>query len=281
MNDLRARAEAEAEGWPALMLAAERLAAQAAPGAHGLRRAGSGEEFWQYRTAAQSDDAAAIDWRRSARGDADFVRDRERLTPQAAAIWVAGGEGMDWRGGSDRPTKADHARLLALTMTVLLLRGGERVGLLGAAMRPGRAQLPQVARALLTEPGGAAPDPAALRPASRALLIGDWLGSVEGLQAFLAQAAALGVRGAILQVLDPAEEAFPYAGAVLFRAPAGGAAHDTRDAGGLRAAYLTRLAARRAQLSQMAEAAGWRFGTHSTAAPPSEALLWLSGAMSA
>ncbi|AXC50425.1 DUF58 domain-containing protein [Paracoccus suum] len=280
MSDLRARAEAEAEGWPALVLAAERLAAQALSGAHGLRRVGPGEEFWQYRPATQGDSASAIDWRRSARGDADFVRDRERLSPQAAALWVAGGADMDWRGGPDRPTKADRARLIALTMAVLLLRGGERVGVLGASLRPGRTQLPHIAQALMTTEGPD-PDPATLRPGFRALLIGDWLGPLQFATDFLGHAAALGVKGAILQVLDPAEEAFPFDGAVLFRDPSGSAAHDTRDAGGLRGAYLARLAARRAELARAADAAGWRFGTHSTDVAPSEALLWLSGAMAA
>ena len=39
-------------------------------GAHGLRRPGPGEEFWQYRPAQPGEPARAIDWRRSARSDA-------------------------------------------------------------------------------------------------------------------------------------------------------------------------------------------------------------------
>ena len=63
--------------------------------------------------------------------------------------------------------------------------------------------------------------------------------------------------------------------AVLFRSASGALRHDTRDAGGLRAAYLVRLAERRAALTRAAATAGWHFGTHDTAAPPAQALLWL------
>ena len=125
---LRLRAEAAAAGLPELMLAAERLAVTVDPGAHGLRRAGTGEDFWQYRPAVAGDPAGLIDWRRSARSDAAFVRERERQAPQSAALWVSGAAGMGWTGDPAWPTKGDRGRLLALALGLVLLRGGERVG---------------------------------------------------------------------------------------------------------------------------------------------------------
>lgn len=277
-TDLRVRAEAEAAALPALLLAAERLAATLAPGSHGLRRAGAGEEFWQYRPAQSGESAAAIDWRRSARSDSAFVRDRERVSPQAAALWVSDAPGMAWTGAPDRETKRDRARLLALALAAALLRGGERVGLLGDMPRAGRTQLPLLAQALLRG-GGDTPDPAGLRPSQRVVLFDDCLGSPDGIEALIAQAAAMGVSGVLMQVLDPMEEEFPFSGAVLFRAPGAGLRHDTRDAAGLRGAYQARLAERRARFAASCAAGGWLFGTTSTAAVPSEALLWLATAL--
>lgn len=281
--DLRARAEAEAAALPALVLAAERLAAVIAPGAHGLRRPGPGEEFWQYRPAQPGESARAIDWRRSARSDATFVRDRERQTPQAAALWVSVGRGMHFTGGPDRPTKRDRAMLLALALASALLRGGERVALLGGAPRSGRTELPKLAEALAGAAPAAgdddAPDAALLRPAQRAVLVGDFLGDPAPVERFLDHAAAMGVTGVLLQLLDPDEEGFPFRGAVLFRSAGGGVAHDTRDAAGLRTAYLARLDQQRARLSAAAARADWQFGTATTGSPPAEALLWLATAL--
>ena len=114
--DLRARAQTASGHLPALILSAERLAAMIAPGAHGLRRGGPGEDFWQYRPAGPGDTARSIDWRRSARSDATFVRERELHTAQSAILWVAGTPGMDWTGDPSRPTKRARAELLALAL---------------------------------------------------------------------------------------------------------------------------------------------------------------------
>lgn len=274
---LRRRAEAVAAAIPALLLAAERLAASALPGAHGERRAGIGEAFWQYRPAQPGDTASRIDWRRSARSDTAFLREREAQSPRQAVLWVDPGAGMAWRGGEDRPEKADRARLLALAFGLAALRGGERVGVLGGAARSGRAQANVLAEALF-EPRALMA--AGLRPGARVVILSDFLGAdlavVEG---FLSHAAGLGVGGALLQVLDPAEEGFPYAGAVDFLDDGGAVAHRSRDAEGLRGAYLDRLAARRQALERLALGAGWRFGMHDTASSPAAGLIWLAGAV--
>ncbi|MFV0299607.1 MAG: DUF58 domain-containing protein [Paracoccus sp. (in: a-proteobacteria)] len=277
--DLRAGAEAESGGLPALVLSAERLAALIAPGAHGLRRGGPGEDFWQYRPARPEDTARSIDWRRSARSDQQFVRDREAQTAEAAVIWASAGQGMSYRGAADRPTKRDRARLLAMALGMVLLRGGERVALAGQPPRAGRLQTDRLAQglALQADAGTDADQPplAALRPNQRVVLISDFLGDPGWVADYLTRAAALGVTGALLQVLDPDEEVFPFDGAVLFRSVSGRTSHDTRDAAGLRAAYLARLAERRDLLRRGAEGAGWHFGMHDTGTPPATALMWL------
>lgn len=282
-DHLRSRAEDASKGLPALLISAERLSSALVLGAHGLRRAGTGDEFWQYRPAASGDTARVIDWRRSARSDAQFVRDREAQIAQSAGLWVARGQGMDYSGNPSRPTKRARADLLALALGMALLRGGERVGLLGQVARSGRMQADRLAQDLVRATAVSAdddtPNPADLRPGQRVILLGDFLGDVEPVLDVMARAASLGVRGAILQILDPDEESFPFDGAVLFRSPSGAARHDTRDAGSLRAAYLARLAERREVLSRTALGTGWQFGTHDTASAPSTALLWLAAVL--
>lgn len=279
---LRAQAEAAAAALPALMLSAERLAAALQPGAHGLRRAGQGEDFWQYRAAAPGDSMRQIDWRRSARSDATFVRERELHTAQSAILWVAGTPGMDWTGDPSRPTKRARAEMLALALALVLLRGGEKVGMSGAVPQAGRAQADRIAHDLLDRRAGEAlelPPAADLRPLRRMVLIGDFLTDPAPVAAYLSAAAAQGIGGAVLQVLDPVEEGFPFSGAVRFRGVGGALRHDTRNAGALRELYLARLDAQRQALDRAATAAGWRFGTHDTGLPPGQALMWLHGVL--
>lgn len=280
---LQARAEALGQTLPPLLAEAEMLAATVMLGEHGRRRAGLGDEFWQYRAAHAGDPARAIDWRRSARADAHFVREREWQAAQSVTLWVDPSKSMAFAGAKDRAPKADRARLLALALAVLLLRGGERVGLAGLALpRAGRTQIVRLAARLSGEEAGGdygVPETAGMVGHGRAVFLSDFLGPLEGVEQALARAADRGVRGALLQILDPAEEEFPFDGRVIFESMGGGLRHETQQAGQLRARYLARLAERRDRLTQLARAVGWQFSTHHTGGPAQPALLWLYRAL--
>ena len=76
---------------PALMVAADRVAATVIQGVHGRRRVGQGDAFWQYRPYRDGDSANQIDWRQSARSRHLFVRETE--WEAAASVWL-------WRDAS-------------------------------------------------------------------------------------------------------------------------------------------------------------------------------------
>ncbi|MFD1795955.1 DUF58 domain-containing protein [Paracoccus aurantiacus] len=282
---LRARAEAAAAALPPLVLARGPVAATFAPGGHGLRRPGIGEDFWQYRQAHEGDTAAAIDWRRSARGDMRFVRDRERQTARTAAIWLGRGAGMAYAGQAGTgETKMGRAKLLSLSLALLLIRAGERVTLLGEPAGTGAAQATKLTAGISMiaplDHDDDAPLRAAARGAQVAVLIDDFLNDDPRLDEFLQTMSGVGSTGVMLQILHPDEEDFPFEGAVRFQT-LGGQRHDTRDAGGLRAAYRARLDERRDALAAAASNAGFLFGTHDLGQPASEALAWLHGVLSA
>jgi uncharacterized protein (DUF58 family) len=285
-------AEAEALGaaLPALLVASDQLAATVALGGHGRRRAGLGDAFWQYRPAQPADPARLIDWRRSARGDQTFVREREAETAQTVMLWIDRSRAMTFSGTPSRPPKAERAALLGLALGALMLRAGERVGLMAeagagadpatarrAAPRGGRAQLVRLAEAG-DPPDPAeygAPAPAGLAAHGQAVLFSDFLGPFAPVAELLDRAAAEGVRGALVQILDPAEEDLPFAGRTIFESMGGAMRHETRSAAELRALYGDRLAARRAELDLAARRAGFVVATHRTDAPAAQVLLWL------
>ncbi|MBM9594844.1 DUF58 domain-containing protein [Roseitranquillus sediminis] len=281
---LRGRAEALAAPLPPLLAAAEHLAATVLLGSHGRRRAGVGDEFWQYRPAHGGDEARFIDWRRSGRSDAHYVREREWQAAQSIVIWVDRSQSMRFASTGRLPAKADRAAMLAMALSVLLIRGGERVGLSGTGLPPrsGEVQLMRLA-ATLSEAGEGddygAPEVRGMLPQSRALYVSDFLGDPAPVEAALTRAADRGVKGALLQVLDPQEEAFPFDGRTIFESIGGTIRHETLKAGDLRNRYIERLKERKARLSMLARTTGWQFHTHHTDDAPSSALLWLYGAM--
>jgi uncharacterized protein (DUF58 family) len=275
---LRARAEEEAARLPALLARAEHLAGAVLLGEHGRRRAGMGDDFWQYRPAQQGDSRRLIDHRRSAMGDVQFVREREWQIAQSVMLWIDQGASMRF-SSQDFPQKADRARLLGLATAILLIRGGERVGLTGTRLPPrrGNAQIIRLAQMFSEDATEdyAPPEHRAMIPHARAVFVSDFMGPLEEVQLALTKAADRGVRGVLLQVLDPAEEAFPFRGRTVFESMGGTLSHETLKANDLKTRYLARLAERKAELQRLCSVAGWQYGLHHTETTAQTGLLWL------
>jgi uncharacterized protein (DUF58 family) len=265
---------------PPLLAEAEKLAATVLLGEHSRRQAGAGDEFWQYRPAVEGDETRQIDWRRSAKSDVHFIRQREWQAAQSVLLWPDTAASMDFSSDKNLPEKGARAKVLALAASILLVRAGERVGLADSDTPPrsGEAQLLRMAETLSFEESDrdyGAPQLTGLRPNVRAVFLSDFLGDFAPVEAALTKAADRGVRGALLQILDPQEEAFPFDGRTIFESMAGKLRHETLKASDLRGRYLDRLAARKDALRSLARATGWHFECRHTNQGAQSALLWL------
>jgi uncharacterized protein (DUF58 family) len=238
-----------------------------------------GDDFWQYRPAQTGDSRRMIDHRRSARGDVQFVREREWQIAQSIMVWIDRGASMSFTSDEALPSKGQRARLLGLALSILLVRAGERVGLTGTDLPPrrGNPQILRLAQHLSEEDTEdyAPPEHRAMIPHARAVFVSDFLGPLDEVRLALAKAADRGVRGCMYQVLDPTEEAFPFKGRTIFESMGGTLSHETLKAGDLRTRYLDRLAERKEELSQLCQLAGWQFETHHTDQSAQAGLLWL------
>ncbi len=283
-NPLTQQAEALAGGLPPLLAAAELVAATVAQGSHGRRRAGPGDSFWQFRPLIAGDEGRRIDWRQTAKSSRPFIRESEWEAAQTVTLWADLGPGMAWRSSPSLPLKSERAMLLLLALAALLLRGGERVSLLGHEARPaaGHAGLARLAEAILAARGQAVPLERLKPPArfARPVLAGDFLAPLPALHEALARVAGEGAaRGVLLQVLDPAERELPYRGRVRFHAPGGGDEVLIPRVDAIRAEYQNRLAAQIAGVRALAARFGWTALLHDTSKRPESALLAVYQAM--
>jgi uncharacterized protein (DUF58 family) len=276
-------ARALAARLPELLVAAKRIAANVMLGMHGRRHPGPGETFWQFRPYVQGEPARQIDWRRSARDDRHlFVREREWEASQTVWLWVDLSPSMDFHSRLSDVTKLDRAVILLLALAEMLGRGGERVGMPGLAEpRIGRNAADRLANILaqtaLTD------DWPRLDRVGRfadVVVLSDFLAEAETMRDRLRQLAGRGAGVHLMQVFDPAEEAFPYEGRLEFRDPESGATWLTERAGGLRSSYRERLAAHRTLMEGYARQAGFSFAVHHTDRPASEGLLFLQARLS-
>ena len=285
MNLSALRAEALGARLPPLVVAAERVAATVLQGVHGRRRSGQGDAFWQFRPFLPGDPAGRVDWRQSAKSDRLFIRETEWEAAQTVGAWRDPSSSMDWRSSPRLPTKRERAELLLLALSSLLLRGGERVRLLGGPGRAhaGKAGLESLAQTLALGTAQAAglpeADPSLPRHA-RAVLIGDFLEPLPEIQRCVAGLAGRPIHGHLLQILDPAEETLPYLGRIHFEGLEAEEPALVPRVEGVRELYAERLRQHRAGVAGIAASAGWGFLTHRTDQPPEAALLALFLALS-
>jgi uncharacterized protein (DUF58 family) len=102
---------------------------------------------------------------------------------------------------------------------------------------------------------------------------------IAEIRTMLAGLSGSGAHGTLVQVVDPAEESFPYSGRVEFVEPEGG---DVVTAGRAEAwtdDYVARVALHRDQIREETNKLGWLFTTHSTNRSAAELLLFLHAGM--
>lgn len=272
---------------PALMVAADRVAATVIQGVHGRRRVGQGDAFWQYRPYRDGDSATRIDWRQSARSRHLFVRETEWEAAASVWLWRDASPSMHYASLRNIDTKAVRGEIIALALASLLTDASERVAVLGTGMRPitGRIAVRRVAETWLEESLDKSRTPPSLPPMvplpahGTVVLISDWLDPLDKIEAAIRHYASAGVRGHIVQVLDPAEEDLPFDGHVKFEGLEAEGQHTIRRVETVRTAYGARLAAQRDGLQRLARPANWTVHMHRTDRPPQTVLLALYLAM--
>lgn len=276
-----------ADRLPDLLIDAQRIAATVAHGIHGRRRAGPGETFWQFRQLQSTDDAQLIDWRRSASSDHLYVREREWEAAHTMWLWPDLSPSMAFKSHIAPVSKKERAIVLMLAAAELLVRGGERVALLGltqpTASRRATVKLAEAIAQHGDEPPltGSLPPKANISRFSGAILFSDFLDPLPEIQARLEGLAGNGVGGHMVQILDPAEETLPYDGRTEFLSPEGGERWVADRAESLRDTYRQRLEAHRTGLAEIAHRLGWTFLVHHTDRSASEPLLTLIMRLSA
>jgi uncharacterized protein (DUF58 family) len=265
---------------PELLMEADRIASTVAHGIHGRRRAGPGETFWQFRQYQQGEGAQLVDWRRSASSDHLFVREREWEAAHTLYLWPNVSSSMNFKSHLSTVTKADRALVLMLGATELLVRGGERVALLGLTQpTASRRATQKLAEALVMNTGAqkatSEPPHTRLTRFSTVILFSDFLDPIDKVRETIESLGAAGATGHLVQILDPAEETLPYTGRTEFLSPDGSQRWIADRAESLRDRYRSKLLAHRAAIQEIAHRLGWSFLVHHTDRPASEPLLSL------
>jgi len=278
------QARSLAESMPRLILEARRIAATVIHGLHGRRRAGPGENFWQYRRFLSGEPARRVDWRRSARDDQLYVREQEWEAAHTVWIWPDRSPSMAFTSPLAQESKLDRTLVVGFALAEVLVQAGERVGMPGL-MRPtgSRNVLDKMANAIVHDVTARASLPPSFAPSGLAeiVVVSDFWSPIAEVRTTLSQLSATGAHGHAVQIVDPAEETFPYSGRVEFVEPEGGGEITVGRAEAWKGDYEARIARHRAEIRAETDRLGWSFAIHRTDNPATELLLALHARMGA
>ncbi|MBB4955245.1 uncharacterized protein (DUF58 family) [Agrobacterium vitis] len=278
-GDALARARQRASLMPDCMVEAKRIANSVIAGWHGRRKRGIGENFWQFRPYADGESPSNIDWRRSARDDQLYIRDREWQAAHTVWLWADLSPSMMFKSKLGAVSKESRALVLMLALAEILARSGERIGCPGI-LEPisERNAAERLATALMHAPDtvgpfkGGMPQADMIRTVSDIVLIGDFLDDADRIMDKIRPLSRRGLRGHVIEIADPAEELFPYAGRTEFTDPETGEKLTSGRAETVRDEYRRAYLARREALGVALRRMGWSFTHHLTDRLASEAL---------
>jgi len=278
------QARSLAQTMPRLILEARRIAATVIHGLHGRRRAGPGENFWQYRRFLSGEPARRVDWRRSARDEHLYVREQEWEAAHTVWIWPDRSPSMVFSSPLAQETKLERTLIIAFALAEVLVQAGERVGIPGL-MRPtgSRNVLDKLGNAIVHDVSERTSLPPTFAPSSLAeiVVVSDFWSPIADVRATLAQLSSTGAHGHVVQIVDPAEETFPYSGRVEFIEPEGAGTITAGRAEGWRDEYQARVARHRSEIRAETDRLGWSFAVHRTDRPATELLLALHARLGA
>src|SRR5256714_218920 len=255
--------------------APRRLAANVIHGLHGRRRAGSGENFWQYRRFVSGEPSQNVDWRRSARDDHLYVRELEWEASHTVWIWPDRSPSMAFASKQSRDSKLERGLIVTFALAELLVAGGERVGIPGLmAPTASRSVIDKMAQAMLHDDADRASLPPSFVPSALAeiVVLSDFWSPIPEIKTMLAGLSASGAHGTLVQVVDPAEEEFPYSGRIEFVEPEIGSVITAGRAERWASDYVARVALHRDEIRSETNRLDWLFSTHTTSRSAAELL---------
>jgi uncharacterized protein (DUF58 family) len=135
----------------------------------------------------------------------------------------------------------------------------------------------RMADSLIHDPSERGSLPQGFAPASlsEVVVLSDLWSPVDDIRKTITQLSANGSQGHLVQIVDPAEETFPYSGRIEFIEPEGFGEITAGRAENWRADYTARLARHRDEIRAETSRLGWSFTIHRTDRPANDLLLAL------
>ena len=255
---------------------AKSVASNIFEGLHKRPKAGMGDVFWQYRLYSAGDDPNRIDWKRSGRADQIYIRELQLQSPRNYYLWIDCAPSMAFSSNLAEQNKLSRAIMLALILAEILVRGGDRVALIGV-MKPtqNRQIMDHLCYHIYEQIIEKKSNPLSaenLISKSHVILLSDFLSDTTDLQSTLLNCSKQNCGGQVIMISDPCEYKLPFNEESLFVATTEDSDYYAGNPQSLQTEYQNEYAKYCQQIKYAAQSASFSYLYHSTDQPISRAI---------
>lgn len=250
---------------------AEKVAENIMSGEHVLGKSGEGDDFRQYSEfSPQEHEPSKIDWKKSAKSDRLFIREKEKKTEQSFCFWCAGGQSMNYKSSGDVATKFEDSFVIILAIAIMLAKQGERIKYAGNQMIEQRGMnalnefIDHLSCSL--KDNGALPDfdDFEIKQNAKVIMAGDFLMPAEEFEIAIGQIASHTENGTVIQVLDNAELTLPFNGRAVFTDISSSFKQNIENIAEVRKKYSERVNEHNSRIKEICNKNGFDYYLHDT-----------------
>ena len=266
---MRFQAEKLASITPNLSIKANKLANTVWEGIHNRNKAGIGENFWQFKKYEYGDPIHLIDWKKSAKSENIFIQEQELSTIQNINIWRDTSNSMKYSSNKNIDTKINIADLITLTLSIILIKNGERVRLnsLNSMNFNGEEAIKIITNEIKSKIPNkfqSNPNIEEIKNGSTCIFISDFLYNTEITDQTIKNLSSRNIRGLLIHITDPAEKNFPYSGRINFNGLEGEDPYLIGNANAIKKDYIGAFNTHSKKIKKIAQSFRWNYFMHVT-----------------
>ena len=228
-----------------------------------VKKSGSGEDFWDFEKYNVGDSIKKIDWKKSSKQGELFIKNNESENANNIWFYVSKSGSMNYKNSKNVETKLERANVIGLIFLDVLLKSGEKVGIIGSELGLKKGQKNYIAMASELIKKNKSQDNR-IRKNDIVFFISDFLENTEKIKSTLFNLSQTKFNGFLIQILDSSEINFPFEGRNRFFDPISGLHKLFNKSENMKITYKKKFKEHQEKLKVLCSKFGWKFVSNTT-----------------
>ena len=228
------------------------------------KKRGIGEEFWDFREYQLGDPLRSIDWKKSSKLNKILIKNNESESSKNIWFWRDESVSMNFRNSNKVEEKLLRSKMLGLILIDILLRSGERVGIIGSdlALKKGPKSFLEIAIEFSSKSFKLSDS--RIKKNDVVFIISDFLEKPDQIKRQLLSISENIYSGILIQVLDSSELEFPFKGRNQFFDPLSGLHKIFNKSESMKVKYREKIKSHQLRLDNICSKFGWKIFRNKT-----------------